>query len=98
MHDRKVPTFVVYGAGLVFLGGLGWAWVAQPVSDYISRVLGPSSLTSIIATTSCLATLAMQWLLIRLWRRWATPKAPAAEDGPRLSPDKRERIQTGQGA
>lgn len=99
MHDSRktVPTFLVYGAGAVFLTGTLWAWVVQPVSDFISRTLGFSSPTHAAALTSCLATLVAQRLLIAFWQWWIAPKAPSADSTPiQLSPDKRQRIQTGQ--
>lgn len=99
MYDSRktVPTFLVYGAGLVFLAGIGWAWLVQPASEFIGRVLNLSMPASVIATTSCLTTLGVQWLLIRLWRHWNTHKTQSPEgETIRLTPDKRDRIQTGQ--
>lgn len=97
MHDRKtVPTFLIYGGGWVFLAAIAWAWVVQPFSNFVSRHLGFSTPTEVAAIGSCLATLSVQCLLITLWQHWTAPKAPASGDAPRLLPDKRERIQTGQ--
>lgn len=101
MHDPKkhVPTFLVFGGGFVFLTGMTTAWAIGLASGQLLPIASYPVTTGFVVTASGLLTMGMQWTLVALWRRWTAPRAPK-DDGEaiRLAPDKRERLQTGQGA
>lgn len=101
MHDpkRTVPTFLVFSGGFVFLAGLAVAWVIDLAGSRLLPIAGGPVTTGFVVTASALATMGMQWLLTVWWQRWNTPTTTHDEGKPlRLPPDKRQRLQTGQGA
>jgi len=101
MHDPKktAPTFLVFGGGLVFLAGMAVAWGIDLTSGHLLPLVGRPVTTGFVVATSALATMGMQWTLIVWWRWWIAPQGPRDEgERIRLTPDKRERLQTGQRA
>lgn len=101
LHDSRemVPTFLVYAGGWLFLAGVALAWGIGAAGPILLEAFGRPIATVVVAAAGGGATLLMQWLLIGAWRRSATPKAPKPDSEPiRLTPDKRERLQTGQRA
>lgn len=100
MHDsqKTAPTFLVYASGWVFLGGIAFAWVIGAGGIHLLRLFGQPVAASLVAGAGALMTMGLQWVLIGSWRRWNTPKALSPDREPlQLPPDRRHRIQTGQG-
>lgn len=96
---KTAPTFLVYAGGWVFLAGFAVAWGVGAASPHLLELFGRPVAAGLVAGAGALSTMGVQRLLIGSWQRWNAPMAPKDEGASlRLTPDKRERLQTGQGA